>query len=493
MSSWKNILVSAAWAVLSTVGSSAFADDPVLTLWQKDIRLRPPGVHECGDTLFVTVRLPLARGDDPEEKELEASALAHDVLAKWAFERMAPDRAAKVGGIPPGVRKAGELVESRLSSSRILSWRIQTEMREFVDSQARGAVVLGQAFDRNAVIASIPQSFSEPIDDLDWRKGLASIIRPRVSGEPDIDFLRSIGAADAIVAAAAPLPEFPDWEDGSFSSLLERFLDEAFSVDETEGSFLKDYLLQASDAIRAEALAVLAPTEETNRTIVVQPVRCSTNTVVSVSTNAIAPETLDSPMREMAKARSSGLPASASVSGIVRDLEAYSVRTNITMTIEIVEESTVVVRNLEWRGEPRFQMLFLSGGRCGNTPSPQTSAGKAAAKDFYSSSTPSMIKSSHLHDALCENPGDIALWNLYGRILLENGDPAGAVVSLLNALRLDFTNEFVWANLSTAWSRLGRDNRAIGAALVARGLAKSDWTVRCSEAVLMNLSGKSDR
>ena len=492
MSSWKNILVSAVWAVLSTVGSSAFADDSVLTLWQKDIRLRPPGVHECGDTLFVTVRLPLARGDDPEEKELEASALAHDVLAKWAFERMAPDREAKAGGIPPGVRKAGELVESCLRSPRILSWRIQTEMREFVDSQARDAVVLGQAFDRNAVIAAIPQSFSEPTGDLDWRTGLTTIIRPRVSGKPDIDFLRSIGAADAIVATAAPLPEFPDWEDGSFSSLLERFLDEAFSVDETEGSFLKDYLLQASDAIRAEALAVLAPTEETNRTIVVQPVRCSTNTVVSVSTNAIVPEAFDSTMREITKSRPSGLPASASVSGIVRDLEVYSVRTNVTMTIEIVKESTVVIRNLEWCGEPRFQMLFLSAGLCGNEPSLQTSFGKSAAKAFYSSSTTSEDKAARLHDALCENPGDAALWNLYGRTLLEGGDAEGAVISLLNALRLDIANEFVWANLSTAWSRLGRDERAIGAALVARGLAKSEWTVRTAEAVLLKPAEKTD-
>ena len=492
MSSWKNILVSAAWAVLSTVGASAFADDPVLTLWQKDIRLRPPGVHECGDTLFVTVRLPLARGDDPEEKELEASALAHDVLAKWAFERMAPDREAKAGGIPPGVRKAGELVESCLRSPRILSWRIQTEMREFVDSQARGAVVLGQAFDRNAVIASIPQSFSEPLGDLDWKTGLATIIRPRLSESPDIDFLRSIGAMDALLATAVPTQGLPAWDDESFATSLDAFLERALSVDATEKAVLKARLLKTADAVRAEALAVLAPLCETNRTIVVHPVRCTTNMFVTVSTNAIPPETIDPTMQTVPGSCPAGMPTSASVSGSIRGMAAYSIRTNVTMTVETTLESTVIMRECEWRGEPRFQMLFLSAGLCGNEPSLQTSFGKSAAKAFYSSSTTSEDKAARLHDALCENPGDAALWNLYGRTLLEGGDAEGAVISLLNALRLDIANEFVWANLSTAWSRLGRDERAIGAALVARGLAKSEWTVRTAEAVLLKPAEKTD-
>ena len=483
-------------AALFMAGSSVLADDPVLTLWQRDVRLRQPGVHECGNTLFVTVRLPVAPGDDPEEKEMEASAAAHDALVKWAWERTAAKRSASADDPAPGVRRARALAISSSLPARMRSWRVETNMREFVDASARDAIVLGQAFDKDALVSSIPASFSEPIDQVDWRGGLSSTIRTKFSKPLDFDFCRSIGALDALVASDDSTADFPQWNDADFQTRLDSFFKTHIVDDETVAELLVQYFKEHAASVRAEALEVLHATWTTNTIVEARPGRSSTNTMISVSTNILSIAGNGPSVRRLsltpAEMIDHGMPVSASVSQKVAPLLGFTIMTNVITTIEVVHEAAVSVQEVRWEGEPRFQMLFLSAGILTNQTSRPTQYGKAAARSFYDQSMSKGEKADLLHDALCENPGDVALWNLYGRVFLDRGDAVGAIASLRNALHLDLSNEFVWANLATAWASLGKEDRAIGAALVARGLAKSDWTIKMSEAILMK-TGKSGK
>lgn len=476
---------------LVMTGASAKADDPVMTLWQKDVRLRPPGVYECGNTLFVTVRIPLATGDDSEEKELEASAAAHDALVKWAWEKTAPKRAASADNSAPGVRRAKNLVMSSSILSRMRNWRVSAHMREFVDAKARDAIVLGQAFDKDALVTSIPASFSEPNDQIDWRSGLSSVIPQKLSQPIDFDFFQSIGACDALVAADDSIPNFPQWDGADFPARLESFLKTSIRNDATCVDLLLPYYREHAATIRDEAQEVLHPVRATNTIVRARPGKCSTNITFSVSTNLLQATGGLPPARRFCLTSDEmiarGFPLSASVSESIAPLHGFAVVTNVVTTIEVAQESAVSVQEVEWRGEPRFQMLFLAAGMLPNQKARPTQYGKSAARSFYNPSMSKKDKAQLLHDALCENPGDASLWNLYGRAFLDCGDTAGAIVSLRNALRLDLSNEFAWANLATAWAAIGQEERAIGAALVARGLAKSDWTIKAAEAVLLKV------
>lgn len=133
---------------------------------------------------------------------------------------------------------------------------------------------------------------------------------------------------------------------------------------------------------------------------------------------------------------------------------------------------------------PRMQQLFLAYGAATNSSLPRTALGLKAEKIAYDRSVQMSEKLDILKKSLCENPGDVVLWNLYGRCLYDSGDKMGAIICLRNALKIDMKYEYALVNLARVYNTIGCKNLAIRLAFFARGIAKEKWTIQESEKIL---------
>ncbi len=144
----------------------------------------------------------------------------------------------------------------------------------------------------------------------------------------------------------------------------------------------------------------------------------------------------------------------------------------------IKEEIRTVIRRA------RMQQLFLSGGTMMNAACARMESGiKAEAIAFDNTQTLDK-KLQVLHEALCENPSDAVLWNLYGRCLGDAGDKIAAVICFRNSLKIDPRFEYATVNLSAAYRDLKCPNLSVGLALYARGIARQKWSISQSELLL---------
>ena len=477
-------------AVLSLVGLQSFADDPIRDLWTKEIRPLPTGAYERGECLFVNVRQPVAADADLEEVRLEAAAAAHDVLVDWALKRTAPARNVAESKLSPGIRRAMEVAfRGSVSSKLRWEWRYSGNVREFEDSSSKKILVLGQAFNLPSVTKSIPDSFSRPLGDGEWRDALSKRVRAQLFGKGAVAFLKDVGALDGGVIASSPVAEFPQWEAVDFPKRFDAFLSQLFAGDEEANKALHKYLLTAAPLLREEAVAIAAPVSKTAWKTGAVAIRAVTNVVVTISTNAI-PTPAGEPTSETQlvpdpkTASFVNRPTCVGIFETKTVAAEFIVTTNHVQTIQLFEDVPLSKIAIEWRGDPRFQRLFLGAGCISNTAEIATAEEKIASSTFFDESISVDEKTVKIREALCRAPGASSIWNLYGRCFLAKGDSAGAIVALRNALRIDIANEFAWANLAVAWRNLGHTDRAVATAVVARGLAKSGWTVKTSEDIL---------
>ena len=95
------------------------------------------------------------------------------------------------------------------------------------------------------------------------------------------------------------------------------------------------------------------------------------------------------------------------------------------------------------------------------------------------------VKEATIRRALAENPYDCTLWNLLGRCYQARGEFAASLICFRMALRLDVHYQFAWTNLAETYQTVGCKRLAIGAALVARGLANDAWCIEHAEKVLL--------
>ena len=133
---------------------------------------------------------------------------------------------------------------------------------------------------------------------------------------------------------------------------------------------------------------------------------------------------------------------------------------------------------------PRMQLLFLGCGTVSNMPYGRIESGTEAVRIAYDRQSKIDIKMTALKNALCDNPGDAELWNLYGRCLNDHGDKMASVICYRNALKLKPDYEYPIVNLAKVYSELGYKRLGVGLALLARGTAKDKWSIAEAEKIL---------
>lgn len=144
----------------------------------------------------------------------------------------------------------------------------------------------------------------------------------------------------------------------------------------------------------------------------------------------------------------------------------------------VTEEIRTIVRRA------RMQQLFLSGGTLTNAACARMESGVKAEAVAFDNAQSNDTKLQTLRTALCENPGDASLWNLYGRCLGEAGDKMAAIICYRNSLKIDPRFEYAAVNLAVTYRELRCPNLSVGLALYARGIATQKWSVVQSEALL---------
>lgn len=133
---------------------------------------------------------------------------------------------------------------------------------------------------------------------------------------------------------------------------------------------------------------------------------------------------------------------------------------------------------------PRMQLLFLGYGTVSNMPYGRIESGTAAIRIAYDQQAKLDHKISVLKNALCDNPGDAELWNLYGRCLNDDGEKMAALICYRNALKLKPDYEYPIVNLARVYSELGYRRLGVGLALLAHGTAKDKWSITEAEKIL---------
>lgn len=356
---------------------------------------------------------------------------------------------------------------------------------------------------RDVLLEALPKAFLEPVDESVWRTGIRMLATQRYSRQADPNFLWSVGALDCFVSTAPSRAQFPSWDAGDFGDALRRFLDDAcadvaaFSPEaspaleefKTLSGEIAAYLIDGERAkgFVTAARSVVAPPPRISYEQKDAGVHCTTNAVVSFTTNTI--ENASTRLRHERFAQSDGtmvLPVavcSNMVDAVVEECDDC-VEMEVEM-ITIVRTAKRIVRKvaMSYSGEPRFEMLFLAAGFLDNSSSPQTEKGKAAVTAF-SAKIPAAERESRIVDALRENPGDKELWNMYGRILQDKGEHCGAIVCFRNALRLDRRYDFALTNLAISCDALGKKHLACATAMIARALTENKWCLGKLDAII---------
>ena len=178
---------------------------------------------------------------------------------------------------------------------------------------------------------------------------------------------------------------------------------------------------------------------------------------------------------------------------------AQSIRKDVEISkVPIVSSNTVVSVNPQGTEKvikteitsvqkiPRMQLLFLGCGVVSNTPHGRIESGSTAIRVAYDQQSTIDKKLTALKNALCDNPGDTELWNLYGRCMDDNGDKMAAIICYRNALKLKPDYEYPIVNLAKVYSELGYKRLGVGLALLARGTAKDKWSISESQKILFD-------
>lgn len=136
------------------------------------------------------------------------------------------------------------------------------------------------------------------------------------------------------------------------------------------------------------------------------------------------------------------------------------------------------------KGTPRMQLLFLDCGAMSNIPCGRVESRSYAIRIAYDQQSSIDKKLTALEKALCDNPRDAELWNLYGRCLNDSGDKMASLICYRNALKLKPNYEYPIVNLAKVYSELGHKRLGVGLALLAFGTAKDKWSITESQKVL---------
>lgn len=471
------VLLLAALCMCGVAHATEPLDSPrAFSHYQSVVAHQETGVYEWNGLLFAHVRRPFDRRRETRSKaRIAASIEITELLYRWAMGQTAHLREEK-RDLPRGIALAKKIVAQYDPNWLTREWSISVSMREFPERVDGDDYLLGQIFDIEALRKSIPESFKKPLPDRQWLSELGRVVTDVMEHGNRRSFLVACGALDGI----------PQRKKGDV-------LDPECKNDEQQAQALvKDFLSASAIAkdMRDRVRSITLPRERSNLTVSPgEPVATEKNDV-SITTNLFQTVVCVTNVVTRPQRSSEIVDMGLSNGGKVRDktidstmgeIETVITKTVVTTTKYELHKVTHVVT-----GEACFEEMFLSGGEYAATieSRPQTVLGRDSEKLFYAK-TSLDVKEATIRRALAENPYDCTLWNLLGRCYQARGEFAASLICFRMALRLDVHYQFAWTNLAETYQTVGCKRLAIGAALVARGLANDAWCIEHAEKVLL--------
>ncbi len=471
-------ILAAAYAAIALSGVCGTEGAPsasAAAYYQRHLKDKPQGVYEWpeGGLLFVQVHVPYAKGAG---EGIDANTLLaeHQELYAWLAARAAERKVDSK--LPFGLDRVRRLVRANYPM-----WEFTADWEYKLDGQAfsreeEGKRVACVVCDKKAVEATMPAAFLDSAPDEVWLAGACELVGECYAKRVNVPFMEQVGLFDcAEVCGKGKAPKSgPATESAAYREYMEVARETA------------DYL--ATSSLAKELRAVQKELENiANRldvAYVAPPESFVTNVTVNVSTNhAVAANAVTN----VAAVSFDGITAVMPAGGTVVERNVRSDESIITTveTCTVVRTRKILVQRIarDYRASPKFERLFLSGGKEPNAKSARTERGKVAERAFYGACAPEERERLIL-EALRENPGDKVLWNLYGRLLQSKKDWVGARICFRNALWLDREYQFALTNLALTYQAMGRRELAAAAAMVAYGLATDGWCKVQAEGVL---------
>ena len=451
--------------------SAAFAADREgrLATYQKEVQSRESGVYEVDGDLYVQVRIPASPGPAGRVK-MKAVLEANELLRKWAIGYSAQARGKADAG-SDGVKLAAAVADACNPAWRFNDWNVKIIGQE-VSRTEKDFVLLCQIMSKDDAVKLIPPSFSQAVP----QDALFKVLRPLVAAFRTRDPDRLYGMCNALdLDANAAASQKAKNEYGSVEGKIKEYL---------ASSPLAAEFRNHSERIRAgvssESWTEIPLNPEVEKAERVVSATNIPEKVTKTTTFVVRAQTAGE-KKSMGTALRSEVKEETQVSD-----EEVIVETRTVTTTTIVK--TVRRRTIRTSaGDPAFEEIFLSGGERRQAAAPQTENGRKAVAVYFDAITPMDGKAVCIHDALCENPGDAQLWNLYGRCLVHRKDILGALICFKVALKIDETNQYALTNLAICYDALGCTDLACGMAVLAFGAADDDWCVREARKIL---SGK---
>ena len=446
-------------SVMVLMGSAAFAADPMarLATYQNEIKAQATGVYERGDDLYVNVRKKMGSRLQASRDKMLMMQQAREELKKWAVGLTAADRA---GAAKPtsGIAESMRILDSINPDWRFAEWNLKVQGQE-VWGTDQGFQTLGKIFTKADIVAAIPASYRSPYPPSDivfknlrillsaaQRQAPARLQKDLFENEGVIEQKKELDARIAEYLATAPFA-------AQVRQNVERASTPQVSVKWEE---------RASDD---------GTTQEENAAVVTNVLGA-----VSLVTNAVTRSETGEDVKIFGESRDGSVVETT----VIGDVE------------EVIETKTVVSVSKRLRrriersisGEPLFGRLFLSGGEMPNQPVAQTEEGRTIAGAFQSNPESTENKAK-LRAALLHNPGDKALWNLYGRMLEGSGDAMAALICYRCSLKLDPQYGYALVNFARVADQLGYDRLSVAHAIFARGISEDPWCVKNTEILLL--------
>lgn len=432
----------------------------------------PTGVFENDGKVYVHVRIPRKVAKDTARKaRVMALPEVNRQLCNWGVAQRLGARRQKILTESPGVLLVNDLLARFEPNWMFHEWRLTVAGREFpVECDDRDFLV-GFSFDKDKLIASIPQSFSKPPTQEELLHVLPEVLPRILSSERRELFLRQAGVLDMVADAiededVCGLSEYQD-----LGNRLDRYLDDS--------PLMKEMKVRA-ESIRGPHIKTSWRMDELQRNT-----DHSVNKVSHTNLCSSALATTNEVIRLQSDDEQTTWGSSAfdEVSERVVDFEEGVVEVVITrMTVERVRYALHRIET-QVEGRPSFEDMMLQNSLDKVSATPSTDLGKVAIKTFGAKGSLES-KENSIRAALRKNPGDWVLWNLYGRCFQSQKEHIAAVICFRAALKLNPEYEFAWTNLATTYADLGYKRLALGAAVMAKGFATDNWCVSRAEEIL---------
>lgn len=446
--------------VMACVGSAAYSADPTdrLLYYQTNIRDKESGVYEHDGDLYVHVKKGVKASATMMRVRMKAIGEMNDLLRRWAID-YASSNAVRSAALGCGLSAAVRALDAANPLWRYSDWKYQAGGQEFTGNKA-GLFWICQVVKKDVVVKQIPASFYCSTPSTNKVISAISTFLPAMLKADSRRAYEDVGALDLCDFKIA---------DESLREEKKRVDDDL--AEYRSGSF---YL-----SVKSQHDVLATPVEDvTWQELPGKPEETHSETcslLTNVIVNAVVVTNLSDRCETDEECASLGISEGKTLHEAVRvsdEMEIVETRTVTTVTTTKRIRKKVVKSIF---GTPRFEQIFLSGGVASNALAAQTASGAAAAKTYGSASVKLEEREKAVHDALRENPGDILLWNMYGRCLMTRGDTVGALICFRAAAALDKNDQFALTNLAEAYENVGCHRLACAYAILGVGLAKSDW------------------